>query len=1284
MYLKKLDIIGFKSFANKTTIDFSRGITAIVGPNGCGKTNILDALRWVLGEQKVSMLRGSKMEEVIFNGTRDVKALGMAEVTLTLVNNLGILPVEYTEVQITRRLFRSGESEYLLNKVLCRLKDITELFYGTGVGAHSYAVIQQDMIESIISDKAEERRFLFEEAAGITKYKQHKKIALRKLEATENDFLRLNDIYSEVQTQVRSLKRQYKKAERYQIIANEIKDWDLYLTKFKLNDIEYEKRQIKSDMDQLKDNIIEKETAIDSFSSQLEATRKNQLDLEQEMNRIGNKIYDTSETIHNLEKEISILTEKKSNASILINRNQNEIVTLNIRLKSLEGQLSEIEKELIKQKEISSSLESELKVAEDKQIESDRNLLTARSAKEKDNQQMIELESRLSSGKTEDENLRLRMDEFSNQIEKLKSEIENNLNLKNKINSQKTEINDKFESVSKSKHIAEIELQNNTKKLEQLIENSERLNEEISKLTASLEASQARKSLLEEMIIHYEGYESGVKSAMEVKDRFKSIYGTVAEKFIPVEGMEIAVEASLGEIAKFLICDSRECAEDIIKYLKKEKKGRIGILVPDSGTINPVVKRPELKSSEFIGWLDNFVTTDEKLKPLMQAVLSRTAVFKSGFNPDEILERLPYGFKAVSNEGELFSKNIISGGSDDRFPLFRRKEKVNEQDEIIKKITDKIKNTKNQKNIIIAEVGEIRNSLSNNSDEIETLNEELDSIKLQLNEFDFRLKGVSNDIKRLESEKNLTIEKLSSIKNKQYSLGLDFDQLADMKEKLVSQIEESSDKLQELEKSAYNASEVVSKLHLKMVEYRSLIDQTDSKITHTKELSHEITNSIEYKNSEINNAKNEIDSSEDNIIELEAKLKISFEERQKLNDEQNCFRASQNDIMGIVTEKEKNLRQLRIEKDTLLNKSHSLEIKLTTIESEIKSIIERITEDYDIDIKNVDISNPDESIPKEEAMKKLTENKSLLKKFGAVNLLALEEYKTASEREEFLRVQLEDLSTAKSDLQSTIIKINQTAKKLFEETFAKVKVNFQVLFTELFTGGEADVYLTNPNDPLESEIEIFARPRGKKLISITMMSGGERALTAISLLFSLYLVKPSPFCILDEIDAPLDDANCRRFLKIIGNFSNQTQFIVITHNKLTMETAHNLYGITMEQFGISKIVAVKFNEHEGFEGESEDLIIDRDSINFEEELNSHKRPVGQLEAIIPEESEGNGNGNGNGKEKREKSEINAQIIIEPLTDDIPSSSDDLPKIIAERISEPMVEISSEDEDDNRN
>jgi len=347
VYLKRLDILGFKSFANKTTIHFSHGITAVVGPNGCGKTNILDALRWALGEQRTSLLRGNKMEEVIFNGTSDVKPLGMAEVTLTIINNRGVLPTEYTEVQITRRLFRSGESEYLLNKVPCRLKDIHELFYDTGVGARSYSVIQQDMIDSVISDKAEERRFLFEEAAGITKYKQRKRAALRKIEATQNDLLRLKDIYAEVQTQVRSLKRQYRKAERYQTATEEIKAWELYLGSQRVKSVTTEKRELKAASDSLADRMVDQEGKLNLLSVALEEERKQQVDLEHHLSEVSSEVFAVTERAHGLEKDISVLTEKRANARALVERNEHDIHTMRERSNILAEQSSEADRRLL-------------------------------------------------------------------------------------------------------------------------------------------------------------------------------------------------------------------------------------------------------------------------------------------------------------------------------------------------------------------------------------------------------------------------------------------------------------------------------------------------------------------------------------------------------------------------------------------------------------------------------------------------------------------------------------------------------------------------------------------------------------------------------------------------------------------------------------------------------------------------------------------------------------------------------------------------------------------------
>lgn len=1178
MYLKKLDILGFKSFANKTTVNFSEGLTSIVGPNGCGKTNILDALRWVLGEQKVSLLRGSKMEEVIFNGTREKKPLGMAEVTLTVINDRGVLPTEYNEVQITRRLFRSGESEYLLNKVPCRLKDITELFVDTGMGAHSYSVIQQDMIDAVISDKAEERRFLFEEAAGITKYKHRKRAALRKLDATEQDLLRLQDIYSEVKTQVNSLKRQYKKAERYQNVKNEIKGWELFLASNQIKELNQEKRALQAEAEDYSNRTIKKDTEIDQKSAELEALRKEQIDLEHVLSGVGEEAYQITENAHSIENRISVLQEKKSNNSLLVERNIDEIRALNGRAEILKEQTNEAKAEIdiatLKYQEIT----EQYKEADSQQSESDNKLLNIKESKESHNQKLLSLEGKLSSGKTEEDSLKEQVLEIQKQIGELHTQVSENESEKEKLNvkleAASTEL--EFETAKKVR-LGETKT-NIISEQEKLKEKEDDIIGEISQLSASVEACQARKNLLEDMILHFEGHQSGVVTIMESRELWDGVAGTVAETFVPEDGLEIALEAALGEIAGFLICENRPTAENIISYLKSNNKGRIGILLPDSGTFNPTFKRPEINDENFVGWLDNFVKTEEKLQPLMHSVLSRIAVIKNEIPSPEILERLPYGFRVVSLSGKVYANNLISGGSVDSFPLFRRKEKVQEQDKIIVELTVQLEEKEAEKNKTAALSAEMKAAFGRITDEIESNAEEIISMQKNVDEINFQMRTVESEIQRLNNEQKTSSDKTEKIQHRQYSLGLDYSQLKETREDLMNRLNLSKKELDELELENTAFTEKVSKLQVQQVETKSKVEQLEHKISHQNELANEINRTSQQKKDEIVTAKKEIVNGEEAMAQMEIQLKEIFENRKVVLEKQTELKSRQSDILNQSTDQEKTVKQLRTEKEDFNQSFHKREIRLTTIESETKSISEKILEEYELNISVMELSKPDSEMTLDEAKTFLSEKKDLIKKFGAVNLLALEEYDSANKREKFLSENLEDLIKAKKDLETTISKINHTAKELFNDTFKKVEVNFKKLFIDLFSGGDADLRLEDPSDPLESNIEIIARPRGKKLLSITMMSGGERALTAISLLFALYMVKPSPYCILDEIDAPLDDANCHRYLNMIKRFANQTQFIAITHNKITMEAATNLYGVTMEEPGISKLVGVKFNE----------------------------------------------------------------------------------------------------------
>lgn len=1195
MYLQQLKILGFKSFGHKTEIKFADGVTAIVGPNGCGKTNVLDSLRWVLGEQRTSLLRSGKMEEIIFNGTRAVRPLNMAEVVLTIRNDKGILPTEYTEVQIARRLFRSGESEYLLNKVPCRRKDIVDLFLDTGMGAHSYSVIQMDMIDALLSDKPEERRFLFEEAAGITKYKQRKKAALRKLEATENDFLRLRDIHAEIKTRVNSLFRQHKKAERHQCLTDDIKQWELYLSASRTKSLEENKRELRSRLDRISQTRQVSETDLDQISAQLEADRKELIDVEHRLSNVGQEIYDISEQAHQREKLVSINREKISNAKSVITRNTADIEALTKREVELKVQSQTASVELDRFRKQYDLVSDALTKAEKAQGEADRQLVDARASKEQVNRQLIDLEGKISSERTHQTTLAEQQQETASRLEEINEHLDENRPRQSGLLAELKQVQARTTEQSQQKVRLENSQKNLTDDITKLSAESEELSEKIASLSASLGACEARRNLLEDMMLQYEGYESGLVDVMDQRERWPGITGTVGESFVPVDGLETALEAALGELSRCMICEDRASAEQIISYLKAENKGKVGILVPVSEQISPAIKRPEIDLDEFIGWLDSFVSVPEELKKLKEAVLSTTAVFKAGANVSELLRRLPHGFSAVSTDGIYYWRNLVAGGSDDRFPLFRRKEKVAEQEQMIEQLEKSLGETRRNKNQNEATLAAKRAESIKLSDQLSDLIEELDKTREKLGELDFRRRSLIGEFERVEKERQTHSDKLETLKSRQYNLGLGFDELTSKREMLESEINQNGSEVGQLEKDASTSMEEVSRLQVKLIETKSQIDQTESQLRHNREIADDILNSIATKTAEIEQTGTEVRATSEANEISEVELKELFEKRELFNSGQTSARASQSEAMTRVQTKESAIKKLRAERDVTQKDIHQLDIKINSLESETKTIRARVAEEYEVDITGVELVHPNEKLSDDESTEYLAQTKEKLRNFGAVNLIALEEYQTAKEREEFLGGQLADLDTAKKDLQTTISRINVTARELFGETFDKVRKNFQKLFVELFNGGEADIRLEDSEDPLESNIQIVARPRGKKILSITQMSSGERALTAISLLFSLYMEKPSPFCILDEIDAPLDDANCHRFLKIIKNFSRQTQFLIITHNKITMEAADNLYGITMQEAGISKIVAVKFNEADEYEiekipDESDDML----------------------------------------------------------------------------------------------
>ncbi len=802
-------------------------------------------------------------------------------------------------------------------------------------------------------------------------------------------------------------------------------------------------------------------------------------------------------------------------------------------------------------------------------------------AKDDKNKTLLDLEGRLSSGRTEEQSLREQEQEMVEQRSTIEAALEEILPRQKTLLRSTEQFKAELDQVRGAVSEKEARLAAAGRELEERVEAGEEIALELSDIAASLEACEARRNLLQDMMLQFEGYESGVVTTLEMSERWPSLVGTVADTFVPVEGMETALEAALGEMARFLICFERPDAQRVIQYLKDEHKGKVGILVPQTGAITPSVKRPELDANGVIGWLDTFVSTEEPLRPLKEAILARTVVISPGASIDAVLQRLPYGFAAVTTDGVLYGANLVAGGSDDRFPLFRRKEKVAEQEALIEELRHNSELARERKNQNTAQIAGLRAETAQLNTDIESLREEAAEAQQRLGECEYQSRTLTADFERLNREKSQLNQRLEKIRSRQYTLGLDANELASKKASLVDTMNQTGVQLEDLERAAQVAAETVSRLQVGAIEARSRCEQTESQITHIRELLADIGRTRATKAAEIEQAEHDIAHASETRTRLEAELQQAFAAREELTASQEQLRQAQTDLTEQTTTREKAVKQLRQEKDTVSERLHQTEIRLTTITSESSALAQKMREEYFVDLETLEVERPDDKVADADVPALLADMKAKLHEFGAVNLLALEEYEVASEREKFLNEQLTDLTKAKNDLRSTINKINHTAKELFEDTFSKVRENFRNLFVELFKGGEADISLVEPDDPLESDINIVARPGGKRLLPITILSGGERALTSIALLFSLYLVKPSPFCILDEIDAPLDDANCHRFLTIIRNFSERTQFIIITHNKITMQTSHNLYGVTMERAGVSKLVAVKFADDNG-------------------------------------------------------------------------------------------------------
>ncbi|MBN8704756.1 MAG: chromosome segregation protein SMC [Bacteroidetes bacterium] len=1173
MYLSKLEVHGFKSFAQKTLVRFDSGITAIVGPNGCGKTNVADAIRWVLGEQKASTLRSDKMENVIFNGTRARKPLGMAEVSLTIENTKNILPTEYTDVTITRRLYRSGESEYLLNKIPCRLKDIVDLFMDTGMGPDAYSVIELKMIEDILSERYDDRRKLFEEAAGVTKYKARRKQSQRKLEQTRHDLERINDIILEVGKTVGSLERQAKKAELYEVYRAELQKMDLEYAEREYAQMNSRLVPLKQQLDQISTEIISLITEIDTQDAAVQRMKADELEMAQALSIKQKEMNQADEEINKTESGISVNRTKKIGLEANIQRFEQEKIETGERLKLLSGEIKQFEDKIANWKSLSDSAETAYTLVQ----ETNKSFETLLADKRKEagdfNSRLQALNRELTLRQTDQEKARARKDSTQNRIESIRKGLETQAE---SLDEQTAELDEFRYQLKKSQQAladAEILVKEHTEKLQQFRTLSDDLRSESSALDVEIQARKHRQSFQKSIFESYEGIPEGARfllksGALKSKSTFSDVIKLTDESWLPV------VTKWLGERSGMLIASNEEDAVSHLNLLKKDKKGLAGFFL-----LNRVKSEKEsaLPSVPGAVLLSDLIKTNAEYKGLANLVFWGVYGTDSVADASRLSESYP-DFTFLTKEGVVFSDRItVRGGesANEKQSRIGVAEKIAELDNEIESLLAK-KSTKEEES----------QSARQQFEALKKLNPEENLIRLRRETLDLERKSAQIDAsiqagnKRIESEETEIArlsEEVKSLNEHLEELLPEIDEFSYEIKKLQKTHQELVESLTALESEWLQHSRSAQEARAKMVDFQGQLQNAANERNRLLQQDAELNSLIIRRDQEIESSRKSILQIEEEVHQAESRLIELLGQRKEMlgSIEQAEIHVSQK--RGDINRTETVLRDIRKKKDESVELGHEMDKKLQDLSIRIETLQIRIREEYAIEMELK--SFPDEG---EFDLARLGEEarryRERIKNLGQVNTGALQEYTEQKERYEFMITQRDDLTKAEADLQQIIEEINQTAQLQFQTVFTQIRENFSSTFSTLFEpGDEADLILEDTPDALEAKIEIIAKPRGKRPQSITLLSGGEKTLTAIALLFAIYLVKPSPFCILDEVDAPLDDANIDRFSKIIKRFSADTQFIIITHNKRTMEVAQMMYGVTMEEKGVSKLVSVKFD-----------------------------------------------------------------------------------------------------------
>lgn len=1177
MYLKSIEIHGFKSFANKIVFQFHNGITGIVGPNGSGKSNVADAVRWVLGEQRIKQLRGASMQDVIFSGTETRKPLSYAYVAITLDNSDHQLAIDYDEVTVARRIYRSGESEYLINGTPCRLKDVNELFYDTGIGKEGYSIIGQGQIDKILSGKPEERRELFDEAAGIVKFKRRKAAAQTKLENEKQNLVRVNDILSELEKQVGPLEKQSEVAKVYLRKKEELKSLDI-------NVFLLENKRLREQLASAEEKYNLASTELGETGEKYEGIKEEYERIQQEIESLDTAIEAAREQLTDtglmrgkLEGEINVLKEQINSAHGSENHLNNRKAALEEEIAGKEQEKQDIltdkkdtDTQVQEIAEAAAKAKADLEAIQNKITELNNNIEAGKNTIIGELNQRATIKSKMGRFDTMMEQINIRKAELNSRLLRAKSDEAAREETVKKLEETFETVTEELRQMTEQEAASELELGN-------IRENLTGLDAKLRETQTRFHQEQSKLEALTNITERYDGYGGSVKKVMEQKEKEKGIIGVVAD-IIQVEAKyETAIETALGGNIQNIVTDNEETAKHMIGFLKQNRLGRATFLPLTSITKPQEFKNPEaLKEKGVIGMADELVGTEEEYRNVAKAMLGRIVVVDNVDNAVKIARKFDYGIRMVTLEGELLVPGgAISGGAfKNNSNLLGRRREMDELEKKVKKLSEdittynqKIEDTKSKRNKLRMDLEALKTEMQRKSIEQNTA-------RLNISQARERMEEEAESAQSLKLEEQEIETRIFEIRSGKESITQELAASEELEKTTQEQILGFQKELESCRREESEASAHAGEWEVKVEKMRQALDYKQANVDR-------IGGELERAQAELNeilealteNAQ-EVELKKNNILEIEKTIAASHENqdasRKKLDEDlakKEELSAKQKDFFR--SREEMSERMNALDKEV-----YRLGEQKKKLEDGIEGQINYMWDEYEITLSDAAGLRNEEMNDLPVMKREISGLKDEIRKLGNVNVNAIEDYKNLMERYTFMKTQHDDLVEAEKTLEGIIEELDTAMRKQFTEKFAEISREFDKVFKELFGGGKGTLELMEDEDILEAGIRIIAQPPGKKLQNMMQLSGGEKALSAISLLFAIQNLKPSPFCLLDEIEAALDDSNVGRFAKYLHKLTKNTQFIVITHRRGTMEQVDRLYGITMQEKGVSTLVSV--------------------------------------------------------------------------------------------------------------